>query len=87
MENDLSMLSSEVTAFLAANHRMYIGGEFVAEAWGDGLPVIDPTSGVEIAFVPKGEQVDVDVAVTAARKAFNSGPWSRMKPSARSGCC
>ena len=83
MENDLSTLPKEVTQFLAADHGMYIGGKFVAAASGDRIPVIDPTSGDEVAFVPKGEHVDVDRAVTAARKAFEEGPWPRMKPSSR----
>lgn len=83
MQNDLSTLPAEVAAFLAADHGMYIGGSFVPALSGDRIPVIDPTSGDEIAFVPKGEHADVDRAVAAARRAFEQGPWPRMKPSAR----
>ncbi len=83
MENDLSMLSPAAAQFLAADHGMLIGGEFVAAESGDTFPVVDPTSGKEIAFVAKGEQRDVDAAVKAARKAFDSGPWPIMKPSSR----
>jgi acyl-CoA reductase-like NAD-dependent aldehyde dehydrogenase len=36
-----------------------------------------------IAHVPAGEQADIDLAVTAARRAFETGPWSRISPAAR----
>jgi aldehyde dehydrogenase (NAD+) len=37
-----------------------------------------------IAEVPEGSVADVDRAVAAARRAFDSGPWSRMTPRERS---
>ena len=33
--------------------------------------------------VPAGQPADIDAAVIAARQAFDSGPWSRVKPAER----
>ena len=38
----------------------------------------------DVANVPAGEKADIDHAVTAARRAFESGPWSRLSPNDRS---
>ncbi|KAL2929537.1 Aldehyde dehydrogenase family 2 member C4 [Bienertia sinuspersici] len=39
---------------------------------------IDPRNGEVIAKVAEGNKEDVDLAVKAARKAFDHGPWPRM---------
>lgn len=83
--NDLKdLLSSKTHDFIArGTHRMLIGGQWVEAAGGQTLDVINPASEAVIATVAAGQQSDVDAAVTAARKAFDSGPWSRMKPAER----
>lgn len=83
--NDLKdLLSSKTHDFFArGTHRMLIGGQWVEAAGGQTLDVINPASEAVIATVAAGQQSDVDAAVTAARKAFDSGPWSRMKPAER----
>ncbi|KAL0337431.1 UNVERIFIED_CONTAM: Aldehyde dehydrogenase family 2 member C4 [Sesamum calycinum] len=39
---------------------------------------VDPRSGEVIAKIAEGEKEDVDLAVKAAREAFDSGPWPRL---------
>ncbi|PON73315.1 Succinylglutamate-semialdehyde dehydrogenase [Parasponia andersonii] len=39
---------------------------------------IDPRNGEVIASVAEGDKEDVDLAVKAARAAFDHGPWPRM---------
>lgn len=61
------------------HRQMFIGG-----AWGDArsgrtMESRNPATGAVIATVPRGDRQDIDLAVTAARKAFE-GPWSRFKP-------
>ena len=34
--------------------------------------------------MPAGDKADIDLAVAAARRAFESGPWSRISPGDRS---
>lgn len=62
------------------NHtdRFYIGGEWVEASTAKKIDVFN--SGTEELFVSVAEaqQADVDRAVTAAREAFDSGPWPRL---------
>jgi len=78
LENDLSMLGRASRAYLGARHELFIDGRFVASASGETIAVVDPTSGVAVAHVPAGSAADVDRAVRAARRAFDSGPWRKM---------
>ena len=57
------------------DHRLYIDGSFRdahSNRWTD---VINPATQDVIARVPDGDATDVDHAVRAARRAFESGPW------------
>lgn len=45
---------------------------------GKTFPTLDPRTGDVIAHVAEGEAEDVNRAVSAARKAFDEGPWPRM---------
>ena len=83
LANDLSLLGKASREFLRVPHRHFIGGRFVESASRQSIPVIDPTSGEEIARVPAGDAADVDAAVKAARRAFDSGAWRRMRGPAR----
>ena len=65
------------TAFLAGPHRLLIGGRWVDGLDGETLATHDPATGLEIARVALGGAADVDLAVAAARRAFE-GPWSRL---------
>jgi betaine-aldehyde dehydrogenase len=58
-----------------------IGGEFVAPAEGKTEDVLNPANGEVIAHAPISTEADVDRAVKAARKAFES--WSVTTPAQR----
>ncbi|SHO65915.1 phenylacetaldehyde dehydrogenase [Pseudoxanthobacter soli DSM 19599] len=75
--------SAATAAFLAADHRLFIGGRWVEAAEGGQLDVENPATGEIVARVPAGTAADIDAAVAAARQAFDHGPWSRMTPSER----
>ncbi|KAL0695286.1 hypothetical protein Bca4012_062466 [Brassica carinata] len=45
---------------------------------GKTFPTLDPRTGDVIAQVAEGDVEDVNRAVSAARKAFDEGPWPRM---------
>jgi len=78
-----SRINSKTADFVSRQHRMLIDGRFVAAASGKTFPVYNPATGEEITRVPEAEAQDVDNAVTAARRAFDEGPWSRMSTSER----
>ncbi len=78
-----SRIDSKTAEFFSRQHRMLIDGRFVPAASGKTFPVYNPATGEVIARVPEAETEDVDRAVTAARRAFDDGPWSKMSTSER----
>src|SRR6478735_5690844 len=77
-------LGRAAAEFLGKQHRMLIDGKWVAAQSGKTLPVEDPATEENIAHVPAGDKADIDLAVAAARRAFETGPWSRISPIERS---
>src|SRR5262249_59258879 len=67
------------------DQQMLIGGKWVDSASGKTFPTINPATGEVICQVAEGDKADVDLAVKAARKAFESGPWPKMSAAER-GC-
>jgi aldehyde dehydrogenase (NAD+) len=61
------------------HRRMFIGGAWVDARSGRTMETRNPATGAVIATVPRGDRQDIELAVAAARKAFD-GPWSRFKP-------
>ena len=72
-----------VSSFLGEPRKMLIGGKWVDAASGKTFATFDPATGEVLAQVAEGEGEDIDRAVRAARKAFESGAWRRMSPSER----
>src|ERR687891_703174 len=63
--------------------QMFIGGEWTDGTAGEGLPVVNPTTGDTIAEIPRGTEEDVDRAVRTAQKAFDE-TWFDSTPGERS---
>jgi acyl-CoA reductase-like NAD-dependent aldehyde dehydrogenase len=63
--------------------QLFIGGTWRAPVSGETYATINPATEEESARVGKGDERDMDLAVQAARKAFDSGPWPRMSASER----
>jgi aldehyde dehydrogenase (NAD+) len=53
-----------------------IDGKLVGASTGRTFPVINPATGEEIGRAPDGSGLDVDSAITAARRAFDETGWS-----------
>jgi len=60
-------------------HQLVIGGALADAASGMTFDSIDPSTGDTFARVSQGGAEDARRAVEAARKAFDGGPWPRMK--------
>ncbi|XP_048133356.1 aldehyde dehydrogenase family 2 member C4-like [Rhodamnia argentea] len=58
--------------------KLFINGEFVDSVKGRTFETIDPRNGQVTARVAEGDKEDVDLAVKAARQAFDHGPWPRI---------
>jgi phenylacetaldehyde dehydrogenase len=80
LANDLSAISKANAAFLQKPRKLLIGGAWVGAASGKTFEVRDPSSDEILAACALGDAADVDRAVAAARKAFDSGEWAQMKP-------
>jgi 4-guanidinobutyraldehyde dehydrogenase/NAD-dependent aldehyde dehydrogenase len=70
-------------AALAINGQAFIDGKYVAAASGATFDDVTPIDGRVIARVASTDQADVDLAVTAARRAFESGVWAHQPPRER----
>ena len=69
--------------FLSATRKMLINGEWVDAASGKTFATYNPATGEELAQVAEGAEEDINRAVAAARKAFDSGPWKDTPPNVR----
>lgn len=57
---------------------LFVGGRWVAPAAGGRIEVVDPNTEEITARVAEAGDADMDAAVAAARRAFDSGPWPTM---------
>ncbi|KAJ4846396.1 Aldehyde dehydrogenase 2 member C4 [Turnera subulata] len=64
--------------------KLFINGEFVDAISGRTFETIDPRTAEVITKIAEGDKEDVDLAVRAARHAFDNGPWPRMSGYVRS---
>lgn len=64
-------------------YQLYIDGRFVPAADGRTFDSINPHDGSTVARVSRAGEADVKLAVAAARKAFDSGPWPGMSGAER----
>ncbi len=62
---------------------MLINGQWADAQSGKKFSTFNPATGEVIAEVAEGDKPDIDLAVRAARNAFDQGPWRKMTPSDR----
>lgn len=60
----------------------FIGGRFVYDA-DETFETLNPATNEPIARITKGGQPELDRAIAAARAAFDTGPWPRMRAAER----
>ncbi|MGH9404288.1 MAG: aldehyde dehydrogenase family protein [Terriglobia bacterium] len=63
--------------------KLLIDGKELDAASGRTLPVVNPATGEHLTTVPDASEADVDRAVCAARRSFESGAWRDMNVSQR----
>ncbi|MDE1852624.1 MAG: aldehyde dehydrogenase [Thaumarchaeota archaeon] len=62
---------------------LYVGGKWVDAEPGRLIPVVNPYTGEVWAEIAEASAAQVNMAVTAARRAFDDPGWRQMKPSWR----
>ncbi|CAH1662541.1 MULTISPECIES: aldehyde dehydrogenase [unclassified Chelatococcus] len=73
----------EKAARLRPETRAFIDGAYCPAQSGRTFSTINPATGQPIAAVSACDAQDVDRAVTSARRAFESGVWTRQSPKER----
>src|SRR4030081_407139 len=58
--------------------QLFIDGKWLDSASGKTFATLNPATGQTICQVAEGDKADIDLAVKAARKAFEDGPWPRL---------
>ena len=59
-------------------YKMFVDGKWVSSHTGETWDVINPANQEVIARVPLADEEDVRMAIMAARRAFDKGPWRKM---------
>ena len=67
-----------------ANYQLFIDGEFVDSRSKKTFDSVNPFNQDVVATVARANVEDTRTAISAARKAFDDGPWPRMKKEERS---
>ena len=73
---------SRAVVSIRPSYGLFIGGEFVPSADGSTFKTISPSSEEVLAEITEAGEADVDLAVRAARRAFE-GPWGRLSGAGR----
>ncbi len=78
MSTTLVSVLPEVKKSLAQQQKMLVDGKWVNAASGETFDVFNPATREVIARVPKGGAEDINRAVKAARRAFDTGAFHRQ---------
>jgi aldehyde dehydrogenase (NAD+) len=76
-------LTSETAVPLRHPDRFFIDGGWVAPSSDATLDVIDSSTEQVYFRVPEAQPADIDRSVSAARRAFDEGPWPTMRHAER----
>jgi len=76
-------LHRSVQEFLSRPRKLLIGGQWVEARSGKTFETYNPATGEVLAHVAEGDRADIDLAVAAARKAFETGLWPDTSPAER----
>jgi aldehyde dehydrogenase (NAD+) len=81
----MAMQAPQGAAILQRPERFFIGGEWVSPSTDATFDVISPATEELFVRVAEAQEADVNRAVSAARIAFDHGPWPRLSHSERAG--
>src|ERR1041384_2226835 len=78
-----AQIDPRVANFIKKPRKMLINGNWVDAVSGKTFSSYDPSTGEVLAQIAEGDREDINRAVEAARKAFETGPWRKMTASER----
>src|SRR5215467_12157853 len=68
-----AQVDPRVVSYIEKPRQILINGNWVDSVSGKTFPSYDPATGEVLATIAEGDGADIDLAVKAARKAFDSG--------------
>ena len=84
--SDAELTQADIAALAGTVERpmqAFIGGKYVDSVTGETFESVNPADRSVIASIASCGAIDVDIAVSAARAAFDTGVWSQSHPSIR----
>lgn len=78
-------VAADLTTVVKHPKRFYIGGEWVLPSTSATFEVVESATEEVILRVAEAREADMARAITAARLAFDEGPWPRMSHTERAG--
>jgi phenylacetaldehyde dehydrogenase len=76
-------LNERVQDFIVTHPQLFIDRHLIDAKSGKTIKTVNPAPEEALATIADDDDVDIDLAVHPARRAFDDGPWSRMTPSER----
>jgi 5-carboxymethyl-2-hydroxymuconic-semialdehyde dehydrogenase len=83
MSADTAVTAGDTEPGVYAVQQHYIDGAFTPSRSGETFESLNPSTNTVLALAASGDAGDVDAAVAAARRAFDAGPWPKLKASER----
>lgn len=80
---DVTLQESTLTFLNSGTKQLFINNQWVPARSGETFASLNPANGEELAQVALAGVEDVDLAVQAAREAFEDGPWGKMSAEER----
>jgi len=76
-------LTPTVQQFLASDRKILINGKWGPALSKQNFSTFNPATGTPMCQIPDGQKGDIDLAVKAARRAFEAGSWRILTSSER----
>src|SRR6202161_3936615 len=82
-ESPRMTIPADVSVPIQHTDRFFIGGEWVTPSSDSTITVIDSHTEQDYLTVAEAQAADMDRAGSAAKEAFDKGPWPRLSHAAR----
>ncbi len=76
-------MANTITPPRVVDQKLFVDGKWTDSASCETFETLNPATGDTICQVAAGDKADVDIAVKAARRAFESKAWTRMSAAER----
>ena len=75
---------AQTLARVPRSHELFVNGRFAPAKSGKTIERVSPAHGIRVSTYAEAGSADLDLALDAARAAFDNGPWPAMSGAERS---